>query len=534
MKHQALAFIALLALVSLVIIPVSAETVTGTLGGTNFSQTTFTVDEGLAGITPDRIYFNDIENTGNMYSVILAPKHILTVDEDAPTGNTAGFTAYLLTTYNGVRVDEIPVATGRVGYQQIFDSSTPPVQQTTGYFWIVFDTWNITGRSGDGYLELNYTDIYDLYNVTVPHKDVSTPVPSGGIGIGFSTSNAVGSGDYINNRYDPVTGNYIAIKPSGLGIAGNVSKIGNSRIFIENVSEYVVASDNLANEDTFNFNVVGNQIYIKMLSTSGSWYNSSLLFSSGEPTPTPTFPPGYSRTYFRCADTNTDGSVSGCNIQLKDVESNVWSNATDLDDGIWYIDTLPLHTIDAYGDATGYTNGSRIGVQEWNMMRYTIPMIPGYLPPPAEGYVWVYVHVTDFSGTTNLPGATVSLSGSGLSTVVTTTDSSGIAMLQWQNVTTAFINAAKPGYTTGMRVIETSDFGPDFVTIALHQGTYTSTITPTPSISGAPTAAPTLDPRTDTEKDTAMMNQVRDAGPILISLAILATIMGLLKLMAKK
>ena len=271
-----------------------------------------------------------------------------------------------------------------------------------------------------------------------------------------------------------------------------------------------------------------------MLVPSGTWYNSSLLFLPGEPTPTPTFPPGYSRTYFRCADTNTDGSVSGCNIQLKDVESGVWSNATDLDDGIWYIDTLPLHTINAYGDATGYTNGSRIGVQEWNNMRYTIPMIPGYLPPPLEGYVWVYIHVTDFSGTTDLSGATVSLSGSGLSTVVKTTDSSGIAMLQWPNVTTAYIIAAKSGYTTGMRVIETSDYGPDFVTIALHQGTYTSTITPTPTISGGPTVAPTLDSRTTNEKDAAMMNQVRDAGPSLIGLAIIATIVGLVKLMGKK
>ena len=133
----------------------------------------------------------------------------------------------------------------------------------------------------------------------------------------------------------------------------------------------------------------------------------------------------------------------------------------------------------------------------------------------------------------DLSGATVSLSGSGIPTVVRPTDSSGIAMLQWPNVTTAFINAAKPGYTTGMRVIETSGYGPDFVTIALHLGTYTSTITPTIPPGGI-TAAPTIDSRSTSEKDASMMNQVRDAGPILISLAILATIMGLLKLMAKK
>jgi len=265
----------------------------------------------------------------------------------------------------------------------------------------------------------------------------------------------------------------------------------------------------------------------------GDWENkTNYVFISVNATPNNCALPiatGYSRTFFRCADTNTDASISGCDIQLQDIEGSSWSNVTDREDGIWCIDTLPLHNINAYGQATGYTDGSRIGVQEWNMMRYIIPMIPGYIPPPAAGYVWVYTHVTDFSGSTSLSGATVSLSGSGLTTQVKTTDSSGIAMIQWPNVTTAYINVAKSGYTTGMRVITTSDFGPDFVTVALHQGTYTSTITPTIPPGGI-TAAPTLDSRTTSEKDVSMMEQVRNAGPDLINLAILATIFGLIGL----
>ena len=275
-------------------------------------------------------------------------------------------------------------------------------------------------------------------------------------------------------------------------------------------------------------------VNLKVNNTGGfDWENkTNYVFISVNATPNNCALPiatGYSRTFFRCADTNTDASISGCDIQLNDIEGSLWSNVTDRADGIWCIDTLPLHNINAYGQATGYTDGSRIGVQEWNMMRYIIPMIPGYLPPPAVGYVWVYVHVTDFSGSVSLSGATVSLSGAGLSTVVKTTDSAGIAMLQWPNVTTAFINAAKPGYTTGMKVITTSSFGPDFVTIALHQGTYTSTITPTVPPGGI-TAPPTLDSRTTSEKDIAMMDKIRDAGPDLIDLAIVATIFGLIGL----
>ena len=96
----------------------------------------------------------------------------------------------------------------------------------------------------------------------------------------------------------------------------------------------------------------------------------------------------------------------------------------------------------------GYTDGSRLNVQEWNGQTYTILMIPGYVPPAATGYVWVYVHVTDWSGSQDIADARVSISGSGMTTRSDYTDGSGVVHLQWKNASEAYINVGKSGYTT--------------------------------------------------------------------------------------
>jgi PKD repeat protein len=267
------------------------------------------------------------------------------------------------------------------------------------------------------------------------------------------------------------------------------------------------------------------------------WENKSNYVSISEnATPNNCYLPlatGYSRTKFRCMNPTNDATVFGCNQQLNDVEGGAWSNQSDLSDGIWCIDTLPLHHINAYGDATGYTSGSRIGVQEWNNMQYTIPLIPGYVPNATAGNVWVYVYVTDYSTYGPISGAQVSLSGNGLTTQSSLTGSSGGTSLQWPNSTVAYINVVKSGYTSGSKVITTSTTGPDIAYITLHTGTATSTLTPNPTPTGGPTALPTQDTRTASEKDIDMMNLIRDNGSALIGLAIITTMLGLMKMWGK-
>ena len=279
-------------------------------------------------------------------------------------------------------------------------------------------------------------------------------------------------------------------------------------------------------------------------SAGGDWENKTNYVSiSVNATPNNCNLPlasGYSRTLFQCTNAGSDAAISGCNLQLHDMEGGTWSNITNSGDGRWCIDTLPLHHINGYGQATGYISGSRLNVQEWNGMIYTISMIPGYLTLPQAGKIWVYVYAHDFDTGQNLVGATVSLSGTGLPTVVGTTGTDGGVGIQWPNVSTAYINVAKSGYTTGVKVITTSSFGPDAVTVDLHKGSQTATITPTPPWSGV-TTAPTLDPAGNpgdegysNAKGQEMMDFLAQHGMDLVSLCLLVTIIGLLKMAAKK
>jgi len=248
---------------------------------------------------------------------------------------------------------------------------------------------------------------------------------------------------------------------------------------------------------------------------------------------------GYSRTSFQCTDAMSSGKINGGNIQLHDLEGGAWSNGTNTD-GAWCIDTLPAHHINGYGQSTGYTDGSRLNVQEWNGQTYTILMIPGYVPPAATGYVWVYVHVTDWSGSNDIADARVSLSGLGLTTRSDYTDSSGIVHIQWPNATEAYINTGKAGYTTDMTIITTSDFGPDTVNVRLHAGTQTMTIVPTtgpggtvpttlgPYGSQTPGPGSTMPSGYTNTQGQAMMDLLAFYGYDLAMLCILVTILAML------
>lgn len=250
---------------------------------------------------------------------------------------------------------------------------------------------------------------------------------------------------------------------------------------------------------------------------------------------------GYQRTEFQCTDADHDAAISGCNIQIRDLEGGSWSNATDIADGYWCIDTLPAHHVSGYADATGYTSGSLLNMDTWpTITRYSIKLIPGYIPAPQAGKIWVYIYV-DENGI-NLPGVTVSVSGTGQSTQSGTTDSSGGIRVQWPNSTEAYINAAKAGYTTGSRVITTSPTGPDIVYISLHKGTSTATMVPTTGPGG--TVAPTLNPNKDpstglyvpgyaNQQGQQMMGFLAENGMSLLMLCVLATMMGLIKMMTK-
>jgi len=92
--------------------------------------------------------------------------------------------------------------------------------------------------------------------------------------------------------------------------------------------------------------------------------------------------------------------------------------------------------------------------------------------------------------------------------------------------------ASKTGYGPVTELFNSGEVSPKTKTLSM----YRLVVTPVPTATIGPggTTPVYVDPRTTIQKDADMMNQIRDAGPGLIGLAIVATIFGLIRLMTKK
>jgi len=543
-KQNIIPIIALLALVSMMIVPVCAETLTGTLGGSTFIQTAFTGNVGSpTNSIPTMGYINDIQNSAALYTVVVWPKHVFSVDAGAPTGNTVPFTAYLKTSYSGVRVDNNPVGTGIVGYQQIWDNSVPPVQQTTGYYYVVFYTWNITGRSGDYYIEMNYTSTAGFYNLSGSHlfSSVVSDIPSGFFGLGSVGSNGMVYGDYLESKSETVSADYTVTKPSGIGITGAVTKTGNSRVIIQNSTLYTVAAENLASSNTFQFGTNAPQIYVKILTPGGSWYNSSLLFSAPvTPTPTPTpittIPAGYVRNNLYIWDQN-DAQITGADVDVRDVENASWTNTTADADGWITIDTLPYHTVNVYahyptagiylpneilGLETGYYGG-----HNWVLVLYP------YVTTPS-GFVTLYINTRNYDTKAVLTGVNLQIKNlvTGAITGGSTGSTDSVSTVV-TNATNYQITGSKSGYLSKTININSGEASSKTVVVELSKATVTTIPTATPGPGGTtPVYVDPNDPSLhggDTSlKAGEMMTWLAMHGMDLVQLCFLVTIFALL------
>lgn len=353
------------------------------------------------------------------------------------------------------------------------------------------------------------------------------------------------SGDYNHVKDVSATADYTATKPAGLGIEGVITKTqGLSQAFVFSSTGATITSQSAASEDDFNFTVPNDQIIIGIYTSNAVWFNSSVLFSPGTtPTPTatptaaPTIAPGYVRTSVETIDGTTGNTIHGSNIFLYDVEGSAWSNSSSDGDGIHYIDTLPYHTINAYGTFTEfageYTDASALSLPTgyYGGFTYYLSMFPPALSP-GEGNVNLYVTVmdadtyaliNDASVQVRLPTGAVQGGSSG---------STGTEVFVVPNSTVINIAATKYGYVGSNTVINSGSGTTASAKVYMHKAVITtiptSTIPP-----GGVTPVITVDSRSASEKDVAMMDKIRDAGPDLIDLAIVATILGLLCLMTK-
>jgi len=295
----------ILVLCLLVLSPiVSAETLTGTIGGSNFTQTTITQSGATsAGSTPiNGLYVNTFQNTGNLKSIVLWSKGVGTAfatDVGSPAGSSTPVTIRISNetldaNHLHVKTDGRIVGTGTIGYQRVFTTATPPVEvSTAGYIWLAIDSWDLGTETGVQHLYLDF-DHAALYNLSYGFYGGSgVPIP-----VGFATFAIArvendaedASGSSISNLKDnSISATYTVTKPSGIGISGSIGgKSTSAQAFIYDASGNIITSETTLTPNVFNFSTVSSQVILGIKDGVGNRYNTTTLFSLGFPTPTMT------------------------------------------------------------------------------------------------------------------------------------------------------------------------------------------------------------------------------------------------------
>ena len=560
MKQKAILIIALLALVSMMIAPVMAESLTGTIGGDSVNSQSYSLTPNWA--YPG--YFSSITVNGSEY---IPPAFILVRFDDgtipnyasqglprAPSGNTTS--VYIC--YSTEPCTQLNNrGHGTIGYQRNFDNAFPTSNEIDGFQWIDITDFNSTGVTG--FNKFNLIFDFELNTVYVPTFISPESIPPAGISFGGSPGGSA-SGNYLLNTVLSFANDYSATKPAGIGIMGVLLKDSGacdpncpSRGFVYNgATGALITSDSTVNSVDLSFETTLETIIFGATDANMNHYNSSILFSvavptvTPTPTPTTTIPAGYVRNNLYVWDQN-DAQIVGADVDVLDVEAGTWTNTTADPDGWITIDTLPYHTVNIYAHYTTaniYLPNEILGLETgyYGGHNWVIVLYP-YTTTPA-GFVTLYINTRNYDTKAVLTG--VNLQIKNLVTGATTGESTGST----DSVTTVVTNAtnyqitgSKSGYLSKTININSGEASSKTVVVELSRSTVTPTVTAT-IIPGETTVRPTYSPGCDPSsydagacssgKDLAMMDQVRDAGPMLIGLAILATVFGLLKLIAKK
>jgi hypothetical protein len=529
---------------------VSAETLTGTLGGSTYAQTNITVaHSGTQTNALSLLAVNSVEAAiGTVALVKFDETSPATFTGPVKSGNSSPFIA---------KIGSQVVVTGTFGYQRVFNSLG--VEQL-GYQWMTFNNdWNVTGQSGDKDIDLTFPQglpdgilIYGWNSGTYPAVD-------GDMWFSYSANRQM-TGQYLRTISESTYADYSLSSPSGIGITGTITKTVGGQTYtnlagIYNaVTKQGITTQSVMTSTDMNVSTIRypSGIYVGIKSPLGVWYNSSTLFSgTGIPTPTvtptpvPTVAPGYVRTTVAAWDMNGN-RISEVNINIYDIEAAVWKNSTEDTDGIEYIDTLPYHTLNIYGSYTVhpnvYTDAELLGMETgYYGNYYYLTLFPYGAVPPGAGNTNLYIQVLENINKNPVPGVFLQVSFAGNATIGVYTNNAGVQVVTVPNNTFMSITATKAGWLGN---VVTIDSGPG-PTSAVSIGIDRAYITPTPTITAGSggviptTYLPGIGPTSSAgqiskAQDNEMMNKIRTAGPYLIDLAILATMMGLLYLIMGK
>lgn len=550
MKQKLILVIALLALVSIMIVPVMAETLTGELGGDYTFSTNYNLPVS-AGYTGGftRLTINSSHLTSGISALIRFDNGEIPSYPSALASNMTDFICYNYPLGQGYEDVLKEIGRGRIGFQRNFDDNEPPIE-IDGYQYLTFDSWNVSNATSGPYEQvyLVFDPAFELSASVV--AVTSTYPPNGAMAFG-SEEPTLSSGLYYQNIDNTVWAEYSVTKPGGLGIEGYVFKHATgegilylSRAYVFNAtSGAVISSESTVTTDSFYVNVPAQTIKIGIQDSGLNWYNSSVLFSVAvptvTPTPTTTIPAGYIVTYFRTFDPLGNSDIHGTDINLYDVEASAWTNYTADADGRGEIYTLPYHTVNAYGSyptAGVYNDAELLGYEtgySGGHLGY-LDMYP-YTPAPAGGYTELYVTVRnrdDKSPITNAPIGITTISTGAY--YVTNSGTSGTAVSIFPNNTALKILVTKDGYMSATVYANTGISDKKYVNVDMIR----ATVTPVPTATVAPgesTVRPTEDPNDpalhggDTSlKAGEMMNWLAMHGMDLVQLCFLVTIFALL------
>jgi hypothetical protein len=486
--------------------PVSAETLNGTLGGNSWSSSNYeNPEQSSAEHMGNTILFHNFEHAGDFISLIRwDPSSHGTTDAGAPVGAQTNV-IFRLSNSTGQSV-----GSGYAGYQKIFNNDNPPVEQPYGYFYVVANTWNDT-LMGDYpgsqaiYIEYDHANLYNYTLRGAGPEPVSEQATFGWM-LPDGTLELSTSGLYTINFEDSVYGYYSVTKPSGLGISGFVNKTNGadgtliypSRVFISDSQQKTISSDSITNNNRFIINTNATQIYISILSPKNQWYNSSLLFTAVPtvtPTPAPTIPVGYVRTNVAVWD-RSGNLINGANIDIYDIENTSWTNTTHSTGGRGHIDTLPNHHIDIYGSYDIFANefapnqllNQEVGSVTGEGYTYTLTLFPIESIAPV-GYTSLYVEVKDATSHNYLNYVVVKATLPNGTVYSQNTADAGSAIFIVPNNTVINCAASLTGYLPGSVVVNS---GPGEVYTATIELSRQLTATPTPWVKPTLTTQPVI------------------------------------------
>ena len=246
----------------------------------------------------------------------------------------------------------------------------------------------------------------------------------------------------------------------------------------------------------------------------------------------------------------TGQRISGAQVDLYDIENSSWSNTTTTM-GLGTITTLKGHTINCYASATGFEDGDLLAQPENNQQYYTLPLWPsGGYRNVSEGWVTLYVTVTDLDTGQPIAGATVSGGDNNYGTILNssafslTTNSQGLANVPVLNNTVVYLTAYKAGYTTLTAAVNTGTGSGGDAKVTHWFKLSKGAITVVPSMTtlpggGYPTTQRTIDPAGTPDpaggssayssaKGQQMMDYLAMNGMDLVQLCFLVTVLGLL------